>query len=158
MCQRRGLYIKQLVDPTQGGAGHIDRAVTLPIWNLCINSRTGVATSATVRTMNVIKIDTKLQWLVSKTPSGAYVAVCPPLGIASQGTDQVDLWLNIQESIQLVLNDLLVNGELHSFLRDKGWKAVPVPRRRGDSPYPFEVPMELVMQRQSRRGSARAIN
>jgi predicted RNase H-like HicB family nuclease len=106
--------------------------------------------------MHVIKIDTSLQWLVTKTPSGSFVAICHPLGLASEGTDQVDLWMNIQESIQLVLNDLLKNGELDAFLREKGWKAMPVLTRNSRGPYPFEVPIELVMQKQARRGPARA--
>jgi hypothetical protein len=104
--------------------------------------------------MLIIKVETQLQWKVQQTKSGSFVAVCEPLGLASEGVDQLDLWMNIQESINLVLNDLLKNGELGTFLQSKGWKSTTLPRQH-TGPYPFEVPIELVMQ-QAQRGTARA--
>jgi predicted RNase H-like HicB family nuclease len=105
--------------------------------------------------MIVIKVETQLQWQVRRTRSGSFVAVCEPLGLASEGTDQLDLWMNIQESINLVLNDLFKNGELQTFLQSKGWKTTSLPREHASGPYPFEVPIELIMQ-QAQRGPARA--
>ena len=102
-----------------------------------------------------IKIKAKLQWVVTRTPSGALVGVCAPLGLASQGKDQLDLWLNIQESLQLVLNDLLRNGELDEFLRVRGWRVMTsLPSKASVGPVPFDVPFELISQAQ--HDSARA--
>lgn len=104
----------------------------------------------------VIKVQTLLQWEVSQTASGSYVAACQALGLASQGNDKLDLWMNIQESIQLVMNDLLRCGELDSFLRSKGWTAAAIPVNHAqDGPVPFEVPMELVAARNANRDSTR---
>lgn len=94
----------------------------------------------------VIKIQARLSWAVRETPSGYLVAKCEPLGLASQGKDKLDLWLNIQESIQLVLNHLLQKGELEAFLRARGWESTPLPRGATDGPVPFDVPVELLMQ------------
>ena len=64
-------------------------------------------------------------WQVRKTESGNFIATCEPIGLASQGKDELDLYLNIHEAVQLVLNDLLKNGQLDGFLRAKGWQATP---------------------------------
>lgn len=104
----------------------------------------------------VIKIETKLLWMVAQQPSGALVAECEALGLVSEGSNRLDLWQNINESIQLVMNNLLRCGELDDFLRSHGWKSVPVPGDATDGPVPFEVPIELVHQEQARRDSARA--
>lgn len=104
----------------------------------------------------MIRVNAKVQWLVSRSSEGNFVAMCEPLGIAMEGSSLDDLYANISEAIQLVMNDLLRSGELDEFLREKGWTAVPIPRgARGDGPIPFEVPIELVMQ--AARDSARAI-
>lgn len=108
--------------------------------------------------MQVIKIETRLQWMVTETANGRYVAFCDPIGLTTEGNDQVDLWMNIQESIQLLLNDLLKNGELEGFLRDRGWRSTLSDREQHDGrfPVPFEVPFELIAAQQNHRDKAPA--
>jgi predicted RNase H-like HicB family nuclease len=96
-----------------------------------------------------IKIEANLRWMVSHTKSGMLVAVCPPLGLVSQGKDQYDLSQNIQESLQLVMNDLLHTGELPEFLRTHGWRASGLPSTPTKARVPFEVPFQLIQQAQN---------
>jgi predicted RNase H-like HicB family nuclease len=103
-----------------------------------------------------IQVNGKVPWNVTQTPSGNFVAVCEPLGLAMEGYSLDDLFRNISEAIQLVMNDLLRAGELNQFLSAKGWRAlnlVNVPTT--DQPVAFSIPVELLMQAQ--RDSARAI-
>jgi len=74
-----------------------------------------------------------------------------------QGSSLDDLYVNISEAVQLVMNDLLRSGELDQFLRDHGWTAMPLVQGQpvGVTPVTFDVPIELVIQAQ--RDSARAI-
>ena len=95
---------------------------------------------------HVTFIQGSVQWTVTPQTSGAFVAVCDPLGIALEGSDMNDLHACIREAIQLVMTDLLKNGELDSFLRARGWRTaaqLPVP---GQEPVYFEPPIELLIQ------------
>lgn len=103
-----------------------------------------------------IRIDARLQWMVTKTRSGMLVGVCDPLGLVIQGTDEYDLSQNIQESLQLMMNDLLRSGELHGFLRSRGWQALGIPRQPTSARVPFEVPFELIQQQAQQNGPTRA--
>lgn len=102
-----------------------------------------------------IQVQGNVPWAVSRTPSGGYVAVCEPLGLAMEGNSLDDLFLNISEAVQLVMNDLLRAGELDQFLRARGWHASPSGKLPATGPVEFQVPIELLMQAQ--RDSARAI-
>lgn len=108
-----------------------------------------------MRESMVVKIEANIEWQVTKTPGGTLVAVCDSLGLTSEGADDLDLWLNINESMQLVLNNLLQCGELNQFLHARGWRAKTEIRSHGDSRIPFDVPFELIKQQQNRRDSAR---
>jgi len=104
-----------------------------------------------------IQVNGRVQWAVSRSPEGEFVALCAPLGLAMQGSSLDDLYANISEAVQLVMNDLLRAGELDQFLRDHGWTAMPFAPNQviGVAPVAFDVPIELVIQAQ--RDSARAI-
>jgi len=103
-----------------------------------------------------IRIDANLQWLVTQTKSGMFVGVCEPLGLVSQGSDQFDLSQNIQESIQLMLNQLLRSGELDRFLRTHGWRASAIPTGPTDARVPFDVPFQLIRRQAQQNGPPRA--
>jgi len=103
-----------------------------------------------------IKIEVNLAWNVTRTRSGMLVGSCEPLGLVSEGKDEFDLSQNIQESLQLVMNELLRSGELDGFLRSHGWRASALPVGPTKARVPFEVPFQLIRQAQS--DSARAAN
>ena len=102
-----------------------------------------------------IKIHANLTWIVTRSDTGLLVAACEPLGLVSQGTDEYELAQNIQESLQLVMNNLLHSGELDGFLRSHGWRASALPARPTDARVPFDVPFQLIAQ-QAQNGPARA--
>jgi predicted RNase H-like HicB family nuclease len=102
-----------------------------------------------------IQVHGKIQWTVSQTQTGGFLAVCEPLGLAMEGDSLDDLYRNLSEAIQLVMNDLLRSGELDQFLRARGWHATPTQNVPTTGPVAFNVPVELLIQAQ--RDSARAI-
>jgi hypothetical protein len=103
-----------------------------------------------------VKIEANLQWVVTQTKSGMLVGVCEPLGLVSQGRDQFDLSQNIQESLQLMLNNLLRSGKLDAFLRTHGWRASAIPQGPTNARVPFDVPFQLIQQQAQQNGPARA--
>lgn len=102
------------------------------------------------------KVQANLQWQVRQTKTGAFVGTCEPLGLATEGVDPLELYLNANESVQLVMNDLLKTGQLDSFLRERGWRVISRPQGTVTGPVPFEVPMELVAQQAQRDPSRSA--
>lgn len=103
-----------------------------------------------------VQVATSLRWEVTKTDEGPFVGVCESLGIAMEGDTLDDLYASIDQSVQMVMNDLLRNGELDEFLISRGWQPIPqFPRRGTNEPVQFNVPIELLMQ--AKRDSARHI-
>ncbi len=83
----------------------------------------------------------QLPWACIRAKGGNWVAVCDPLGL----TIQSDTWVNLMEDIAHALNalfvDLLRDGELDRFLRERGWRLVgPIPSKPDDAW--FDVPFE----------------
>src|ERR1017187_5257936 len=94
----------------------------------------------------VIRIDvkTELQWQIGRSSAAQWIGVCPPLGLTMEGESLDDLLQNINESVQLLLVDLLETGELNEFLRHRGWRALPAdPQQQG--PVEFDVPYNLLV-------------
>jgi predicted RNase H-like HicB family nuclease len=96
---------------------------------------------------NIVEIQVvngSVQWQVTKLGSGGYVAVCEPLALSMEGDSLDFLEVNIYESIQLLLTDLLEEGELEAFLSARGWRAtksIPAP----DGDVKFDVPYQLLV-------------
>ena len=59
----------------------------------------------------------------------------------------------IEETIQLLLTDLLLDNELDQFLREHGWTANNVPPQTNAGDVRFDVPWQLVVE--SKRDSER---
>jgi predicted RNase H-like HicB family nuclease len=100
-----------------------------------------------------IQVQAQVQWRVGRSSSGNYIGVCDPLNMTMEGSTLEELEQNINESIQLLMSDLMESGELERFLQDHGWRAVPDPRQQG--PVEFRLPYNL--QVRNSRGSARAL-
>ncbi|MGH7356567.1 MAG: hypothetical protein ACRELS_18565 [Candidatus Rokuibacteriota bacterium] len=93
--------------------------------------------------MNVIQVESRgqLPWSVIRAKGGHWVAVCEPLSL----TIQSDTWATLMEDIAHALNALLVDlmqeGELDAFLRERGWRLVgPIPSKPDEAW--FDVPFE----------------
>lgn len=92
-----------------------------------------------------IRIDAKIEWQAKALPSGRWIGVCDPLGVTVEAVDQAELRSVIEETHYTLFLDLLEDGELERFLRDRGWEArVPIPSGVPTGGVNFEVPFEVV--------------
>ena len=76
------------------------------------------------------------------------------MNLTAEAESLDELYSVIDETIQLVLVDILRDNELDRFLRDRGWRAVNLPT----APNPgeqvdFDVPWDLIAE--GSRGSER---
>lgn len=62
-----------------------------------------------------------------------------------EGASLDELYAHVSDSVQLLLTDLLEEGELESFLRRKGWRAVSL-QDEAQGNVRFEVPMQLLIE------------
>ena len=53
--------------------------------------------------------------------SGNWLGECEALGIYIEADDLNDLYSQFHESIALLIRDLIEEGELHAFLKERGW-------------------------------------
>ena len=100
-----------------------------------------------------IHVEAKIQWNVAQTPSGDWIAYCQPLNLTMSGFSLDDLYVNIRDALQLLMEDLLESGELDKFLYQRGWRRVGDESRNADAK--FDVPFELLVK--SNGDSARAL-
>jgi predicted RNase H-like HicB family nuclease len=101
-----------------------------------------------------IELNAQLQWQIGRSASDHWIGVCRPLGLTMEGDSLDDLFQNINQSIQLLMVDLLETGELDEFLRSRGWRALPAnPHQQG--PVEFDVPYNLLVN--TARDSARSL-
>ena len=103
---------------------------------------TVVGTHHTLRgAMNIIQVEGRGQfpWTVIRAQGGHWVAVCEPFGL----TIQSDTWASLMEDIAHALNallaDLLEEGELDRFLKDRGFRLVGPPPSKPDDTW-FDIP------------------
>lgn len=98
-----------------------------------------------MKTVIRIEVDGQVQWQVTKTATDRWVAVCDPFALTMEGDSLDDLYANINESIQMLFEDLFEDGELEKFLKSHGWSAQPVVPE-ADGNIAFDVPFELLVQ------------
>lgn len=96
-----------------------------------------------------IEVNSEIQWEVTRTASGGWVAVCDALGLTTgvEGDSLSELMEMIDEACGLLFCDLLRDNELEQFLRVHGWQAVNLPTSP-DEEVAFDVPWNLVAARQ----------
>lgn len=101
-----------------------------------------------------IDVNGQLIWEVGRSASsGHWVGVCRPLGLTMEGTTLDELYSSINDSIQLLMTDLMESGELESFLRHRGWRMGAQSEQPGK--VEFDVPIDLLVH--AGRDSARAL-
>lgn len=104
----------------------------------------------------IVRVDVngQIQWEVAKTASGRWLGVCRALGLTMEGLTLDDLFANINDSVQLLMSELLESGELDDFLSHRGWRlASQAIKHQGD--VEFDVPLELLVR--AGRDSARTL-
>jgi len=91
-----------------------------------------------------ITIQANLRWGVVKTARGTLVAICDPLGLTVEADDDAELHSVIAEAQHVLMVDLFEDGELHAFLRDRGWSPnVPLPQVLPEGGVKFDVPFSV---------------
>ena len=94
--------------------------------------------------MQVLKVVAKnIAWRIVADRTGDYVAVCDSLGLTVTAETKGELHANIDEALQLLMDDVIADGELEQFLTDQGWSI------KGSSDVPiegakFDIPWELL--------------
>jgi len=102
--------------------------------------------------MRVIHINANVTWNAFRGPSGAWVGVCDPLGLTVGGDTWSELLEASSQAIDLLLQDLLEESELESFLRTRGWlPTTPLPALGED--VSFDLPFFMSMADGSPRSS-----
>lgn len=93
------------------------------------------------QTLVTVLINAKLQWQYFRSKNGNYIGVCDPLKITLQADTFSDLTEEINITLNALMKDLLSEGELDRFLRDRGWTAVGLPT--GPMNVRFDVPFSI---------------
>ncbi len=107
---------------------------------------------------HIINIEGKaeIQWLAQRSGSGRWIGVCEAMNLSTEAESLDELHSVINETIQLVLLDLLRDNELDKFLKDHGWRTTHMPMNKIDqADIEFNVPWQLIAKgnRDSQRRS-----
>lgn len=102
----------------------------------------------------VIKIEriegnAQVQWRAQRNPaSGRWIGVCDAMNLVTEADSENELRSVIDETMQMLLVDLLRDNELEQFLRERGWRARRPSAETDPAEVKFKVPWQLVRERQ----------
>lgn len=113
-----------------------------------------LGTDTDMPTVTVIEIQAQVPWQARQTASSRWIAICEPMNLSTEANSLDELYSVINETMQLVLTDLLEDNELDSYLRDRGWTALNMPSHVS-ADVEFNVPWHLVAEGARARGSER---
>lgn len=89
----------------------------------------------------------QIQWRAHRSAtSKRWIGVCEAMNLVTEADTLDELHSLIDETLQLLLTDLLRDNELDQFLREHGWKAVNLPAKAIPNDVEFNVPWELVAE------------
>lgn len=69
-----------------------------------------------------ITLDVKLRAFVRKQKKNLWIAVCPTLGVASQGDDRADAMASLKEAVAGWFESCLARGVLDQAMREANWR------------------------------------
>lgn len=72
-----------------------------------------------------ISLNVNLRAFVRKETKRRWVAVCPMLGVASQGSTEEDAKIHIREAVELWFESCIERGVLDQALRESNFRALP---------------------------------
>lgn len=73
-----------------------------------------------------IKLDVSLRAFVRRETKRRWIAICPMLGVASQGTSQANAKTSLQEAVELWFESCLERGVLDQALREANFRTLPI--------------------------------
>lgn len=102
-----------------------------------------------------VTLEAQIQWHAKPSDtSKRWIGICEPMNLAMEADSLDELHSVINETLDLVLTDLLRENELEAYLRARGWHAINMPANPRQD-VNFEVPWELIVAGGSRRDSER---
>jgi hypothetical protein len=94
-----------------------------------------------------VQMSGRIQWVAKQSPlSRRWVGICEPMNLTTEADSLDELFSVIDETMQLVLRDLLEDNELNGYLRDMGWTAA-IPAGPAPHDAEFDVPWVLVAEK-----------
>lgn len=93
--------------------------------------------------MALMRIEANVAFRAYRNKDGIWAGVCDPLGLTVEGESWSELLQNIDETMNLMLRDLLKRGELNRFLRARGWSPVRVANIKSPARVRFDVPFRV---------------
>ena len=73
-----------------------------------------------------ITLDVELRAFVRRDTEERWIAVCPSIGVASQGTDAADARRCIDEAVQLWFESCIERGTLERALQESNFRPLPI--------------------------------
>lgn len=105
---------------------------------------------------NTVEVNAQLQWVFYRDePSRRWIGVCDALKLTVEGETHADLRENIEDTLDLLMLNLLQENELDRFLTQHGWSLEKRPPFDSQD-VQFDVPFELIARQANR--SARSIH
>jgi cystathionine beta-lyase/cystathionine gamma-synthase len=68
-----------------------------------------------------ISIQTQISWIFSQTNENTMMGVCDALGITLEANSVNDLYIVIDETLDVLFRDLFKEGKLYEYLNKLGW-------------------------------------
>lgn len=90
-----------------------------------------------------VRVEANIAFRAYQNQDGVWTAVCDPLGLTVEGESWTELWQSVDESLNIMLRDLLKNHELPAFLRARGWNMLRHEPIKPTSRVRFDVPFRV---------------
>ena len=103
-----------------------------------------------------IIVQGQIQWRAARSPSQRWVGICDAMNLAMEANSLDELHSLINETMHLLLTDLLRDNELERYLTERGWRARGMRTSQKVRDVEFDVPWELIAE--GARGSERRAN
>ena len=95
----------------------------------------------------ILELEANVPWHARRSSSSErWVGVCDAMNVSTEAESLDELHSVIDETMQLLLVDLLQDNELEQFLRDRGWRASNMPEAGSAEDVEFEVPWEVIVE------------
>jgi len=88
-----------------------------------------------------VRIEARIAWKYCQDPkSSLWVGVCEPLALTVQAETHEELMGLMRGSVDDLFQDLLNDGELPQFMRERGWSAQSIPTKPPEDFVSFDLP------------------
>ncbi len=94
-----------------------------------------------------IALKAQIQWRATfSDASSRWIGICDPMNLALEADSLDELYSVIDETMHIVLLDLLLDDELDRYLQERGWQVRGAPVVAKTEDITFDVPWELIAE------------